>query len=190
MFQPRFHKLGVNSHVPSPEGFSDGSQRLPRERFDLLWCHTDPILVPCLDSSKFSLAADVPCQNRGGCLPSCFAAREADSSLHNSIVDSSSMHSDSYFSLAYRLTSSVQCSPLTVKPIASRCSMSVTFFVCSFIFSKFCSAMFALCLLRCFRTTDRAFFSRDSHHFLRNIFSASKCSFDCCIRPFTPLLSC
>ena len=50
--------------------------------------------------------------NRGNLLPSSFVAREADSSLHNSIFDSS-MLPDSSFSLAYRLSYSVQCSRLT-----------------------------------------------------------------------------
>ena len=63
-FQPRFHRLEVNSHVPSVENMSDDSQRLARQPFDHLWCH-GRILLPCLDSSKLSLAVDLPCQIAG-----------------------------------------------------------------------------------------------------------------------------
>ena len=131
VFQPRFRKLGVNSHVPSLEGLSDDSQRLPRQRFDHL-TH-DPTLLPCLNSSNLMLAEDAPCQLAGS---SAFQIRCSRSSLHNSI-DSSRMLADPYLS-------SVQCSRLNVRPKHSLCRMSVKFFVCPSIFPCCCSAIFTL----------------------------------------------
>ena len=127
--------------------------------------------------------------HHGGRLPSSFAAREADSSLHNSIVDFSRFLSDSPLSLAYRLSSSAQCSRLTVSPIPSQCCISVKLFVSPFTFSSFCSAIVALCILRCFRTSDRALFQRfgplPSKQFLcLEVFSKI------CLCSFIPLLQC
>ena len=153
---------------------------IPRQRFDHLWCHAIPVAWRRL--SQLFACRRCAMSNHGGLLPSSFV-READSNLHNSAVDSFRMSSDSCLSLACRLRSWVQSSRLTVRPTPSRCTIPVRCFVCP----VFARNSVALCLLRCSELLT--VFFRDSSDFLRNIFSASKCSLDFCIWWCMPLLS-
>ena len=154
LFSAKVFTGWVKSHVPSLEDLPADSQRLPRQRDDHLGCHS--IQSRCLASEHRSSRLQKMCHVEPQRSPSSFAAREADSTLHNSIFDSPSMLSDSNLTLAYRQSSSVQCSRSTVRPTPSQRNIPVNFVVCPFV--SFFARPFLRCgILKCFRTSDRAF---------------------------------